>query len=86
MIGGTRAADRAPTVAFTVDGMAAADVARHLSDAGLGVGAGHYYAYRLLQALGLDPDRGMLRASFVHYTSQDEIKRLIAALDALPTP
>ena len=35
-----------------------------------------------MQALGIDPAHGVLRLSFVHYTSREEIDRLIAALDA----
>jgi len=49
----------------------------------LGVGVGHFYAYRLVEALGIDTDDGVLRSSFVHYTSPDEVSRLIEALDAL---
>ena len=47
----------------------------------IGVGAGHFYAYRLLEALGVDPTHGVLRLSFVHYTTPEEIDRLIKALD-----
>jgi cysteine desulfurase family protein (TIGR01976 family) len=82
MIGKHRSRERAPTVAFTVHGQRAGQVASRLSEVQLGIGAGHFYAYRLVKALGLDPDEGVLRASFVHYTSKDEIDRLIAALDS----
>jgi len=58
-------------------------VSRSLAAQGIGVGAGNFYAYRLCQALGVDPDAGVVRASFVHYTSQEEIDRLIAALSEL---
>ncbi len=40
-------------------------LARH----GIMAGGGHFYAYRLLEAVGIDPDHGVLRLSFVHYTS-----------------
>jgi selenocysteine lyase/cysteine desulfurase len=46
-------------------------------------GAGHFYAVRLLEAMGVDPNRGALRLSFVHYTSPSDVDRVIAALDAL---
>jgi selenocysteine lyase/cysteine desulfurase len=36
---------------------------------------------RLLEGLGIDPDRGVLRVSFVHYTHPGEVERLIGALD-----
>jgi cysteine desulfurase family protein (TIGR01976 family) len=83
LIGRRRAAERAPTVAFTVDGHRSSTVASRLSDFSLGVGVGNFYAYRLVKALGTDPDDGVLRASFVHYTSKDEVDRLITALDSI---
>lgn len=82
LIGRQVASERAPTVAFTVAGQRPGDVARRLSEQNLGVGVGNFYAYRLVQALGVDPDEGVLRASFVHYTSPGEVERLIGALDA----
>jgi selenocysteine lyase/cysteine desulfurase len=47
----------------------------------IGVGVGNFYAYRLLQALGIDTDDGAVRLSFVHYTSRQEVDRLIRELD-----
>ena len=44
-------------------------------------GHGHFYAARLIEALGLDVNTGVLRLSFVHYTSGEEIGQLIEALD-----
>jgi selenocysteine lyase/cysteine desulfurase len=52
-------------------------LARH----GIMAAAGNFYAVRLLEAMGVDPQRGVLRLSFVHYASAEEIDRLIAALD-----
>jgi cysteine desulfurase family protein (TIGR01976 family) len=83
LIGKTGAAERAPTVAFTVDGHRSMELGAMLSDLGLGVGVGHFYAYRLIEALGIDTDDGVIRVSFVHYTSPDEINRLLSALDEL---
>jgi cysteine desulfurase family protein (TIGR01976 family) len=83
LIGRGRTTERAPTVAFTVKGRRSAELAERLAEAKLGVGVGNFYAYRLLKALGIDTDDGAVRASFVHYTSKDEIDRLIRALDSL---
>jgi len=83
MIGRIRAAERAPTVAFTAVGMTSQAVASRLAEAKLGVGAGNFYAYRLLKALAIDTDDGAVRASFVHYTSPAEVERLIGTLDRL---
>jgi cysteine desulfurase family protein (TIGR01976 family) len=81
LIGRTRASERAPTVSFTVQGRRSAEVAGLLAEAGVGVGVGNFYAYRLLQALGIDTEDGAVRASFVHYTSKEEVDRLIRELD-----
>ncbi|MDP2782527.1 aminotransferase class V-fold PLP-dependent enzyme [Devosia sp.] len=72
---------RAPTIALALDepgGAVAARLARH----GIMAGGGHFYAWRLLEALGIDPNHGVLRLSFTHYTTPEEIQQLIAALDA----
>ena len=83
LIGRTRAAERAPTVSFVVKGRKSADVASALAAAGIGAGVGNFYAYRLVKALGIDPDDGAVRVSFVHYTSKEEIDRLVATLDTI---
>jgi selenocysteine lyase/cysteine desulfurase len=44
-------------------------------------GGGDFYAGRPLKAMGVDPDKGVLRLSFVHYTTEAEVARLIEALD-----
>jgi cysteine desulfurase family protein (TIGR01976 family) len=83
LIGRRRAAERAPTVSFTVRGQRSAALASALGRENIGVGVGNFYAYRLLQALGIDTDDGALRTSFVHYTSREEVARLIEALSRL---
>jgi cysteine desulfurase family protein (TIGR01976 family) len=83
LIGRRQAADRAPTVSVSVTGRSAADVGSRLADAGIGVGVGNYSAYRLVEALGLDPDEGAVRLSFVHYTTKAEVDRLLRALDGV---
>jgi selenocysteine lyase/cysteine desulfurase len=77
LIGRARAAERAPTVAFTVEGRRSAEIAGKLAAAKLGVGVGNFYAYRLIKSLGIDTDDGAVRLSFVHYTSKEEVDRLI---------
>ena len=82
--GNLRQADvRAPTVAFSTEKSRSTEIAAKLAEFGLGVGAGDFYAYRLVESLGYDMDDGVVRASFVHYTSPEEIDRLITALDQL---
>ena len=81
LIGPDDPAQRAPTIALALDEPGAA-VAARLAKHGIMAGGGHFYAYRLLQALGIDPAHGVLRLSFVHYTTPEEITHLITALDA----
>jgi cysteine desulfurase family protein (TIGR01976 family) len=83
LIGRRDARERAPTVAFRVEGRSSAEIARHLAEQHIGVGSGNFYAYRLLQALGIDTADGLVRTSFVHYTTEAEVERLIGALGPL---
>jgi selenocysteine lyase/cysteine desulfurase len=46
-------------------------------------GGGDFYAVRPLKAMGVDVERGVLRLSFVHYTTEAEVARLITALDVV---
>ena len=80
LIGPRRAVDRAPTVAVALD-RAAEPVSEALGRDGIACWAGDFYAVRPLTAMGVDLDQGVLRMSLVHYTSADEVSRLIAALD-----
>jgi cysteine desulfurase family protein (TIGR01976 family) len=80
LIGPRRAADRAPTVAVALD-RPAEPVAAALAGHGINCWAGDFYAVRPLTAMGVDLDKGALRLSMVHYTTADEVARLIAALD-----
>ena len=45
-------------------------------------GGGDFYGVRVISALGEDPDHGVLRLSFVHYTTKAEINQLLNDLDA----
>ncbi len=81
LIGPTEASHRVPTVSIVTD-RPAVHVAGMISRHNVGLGGGHFYAYRLLEGLGIDPAHGVLRMSFLHYTTPEDIFRLIAALDA----
>jgi selenocysteine lyase/cysteine desulfurase len=82
LIGPRDAALRAPTVAVELAG-AAEPVSEELGRRGIACWAGDFYAVRPLEALGIDRDKGVLRMSAVHYTSAEEVGRLISALDAV---
>jgi selenocysteine lyase/cysteine desulfurase len=80
LIGPDRAASRAPTVALVLQ-TKAEEAAALLAPHGIMAGGGDFYAGRALEAMGVDMANGVLRLSFVHYTSKDEVDRLIEALD-----
>ena len=82
LVGPRQAADRAPTVAVALD-RAAEPVSQALGQMGIACWAGDFYAVRPLEGLGIDRERGVLRLSAVHYTSADEVSRLITALDTV---
>jgi len=74
------AGHRCPTVAFSPLSMTPQDLAHALVERGVQTSSGHYYAARVLDGLGVDPDRGVVRLSFVHYTSPADVERAVDAL------
>ena len=83
LIGKNHPENRAPTVSFTVDGVDPGQIAAQLADQKIGIGNGNCYAYRLMEALGIAPAQGVVRLSFVHYTTEQELLRLTGALDRI---
>ncbi|MCB1957555.1 MAG: aminotransferase class V-fold PLP-dependent enzyme [Rhodocyclaceae bacterium] len=83
LLGPSDPARRAATVSVVPQASSPQALARALAERGLMVGAGHFYAVRLLEALGVAPDRGVLRMSMVHYNSATEVERLLEALEDL---
>jgi selenocysteine lyase/cysteine desulfurase len=79
LIGPADADVRAPTVAVALH-RPAQEVAEALAARGIACWAGDFYAVRPLQAMGVDLDLGVLRMSFVHYTTGDEVDHLRRAL------
>lgn len=80
LLGPRRAELRAPTVAMVLREPGAA-VAARLAPKGIMASGGHFYGVRCMEAQGVNPEHGALRVSFVHYTSPDEVTKLIQALD-----
>lgn len=76
-------ARRAPTFAFTMAGRSSQSVCEALAADRIACGFGNFYAYRLMRALGLDPEDGVVRLSFVHYNTLDDVQRAVDALDRL---
>jgi selenocysteine lyase/cysteine desulfurase len=75
------AGKRAPTIAFTGTRIKPTELAERCALDQVGIGSDHFYAYRLMQALGIEPDEGVVRISLVHYTSAEDVDRLLNVLD-----
>ena len=80
---GTANGHRCPTVAFVPLERSPGDVVAELVERGVLCGSGTFYADRLLEGLDVDPARGVVRVSWVHYTDDDDIDRLVTALRAV---
>lgn len=80
VIGPTDAAEKAPTVAIELNepGRTAAE---RLAGQGIMTDGGDFYGSRPLQSMGIDLDKGVLRVSFVHYTTRAEVTKLMDAFD-----
>lgn len=70
---------RCPTVAIVVDNPEV--VAASLVENNIMTSSGHYYAVRVLQGVGVNPEPGVVRLSWVHYTDESDMCRLQSALD-----
>ena len=73
---------RAPTVAFTLEGLNSSGVAQRLGKVGICVWHGNYYALPLTTALGTEPD-GMVRIGCMHYNTEEEIDRTLDAIASI---
>jgi cysteine desulfurase family protein (TIGR01976 family) len=70
------AAARTPTIAFTVQGVAPAEVAQQLAELGIFVSHGNFYAATVVERLGLG-EHGLVRAGCACYTTDQEVEHLI---------
>ena len=74
---------RTPTFCFNIEGRRPREVAELLAERDLYVWDGDYYALEPMRALGLADSGGAVRAGFLHYTTEDEVDRLLEALTDL---
>ena len=81
----TGAADhRVATFSFTMNNQKSAKIPPLTANECVGLSNGHFYARRLIEALGIsDANDGVVRASLAHYTSEDDVEKLISVLDRI---
>jgi cysteine desulfurase family protein (TIGR01976 family) len=75
--------DRAPTVAFTVDGRHPTQVASALAADRIATWAGHSYAIEAVDQLGLAASGGIVRAGVVAYVEPDDVTRLLETVERI---
>jgi cysteine desulfurase family protein (TIGR01976 family) len=75
--------DRAPTVSFSVEGWKPRAVTEELARRGICAWDGDYYAYELMESLGVGELGGAVRVGLVHYNTAHEVDRLLDALTEL---
>ena len=77
--------NRMPTIGFVVAGKHSETIVRHIDQFNIGIRFGDFYAKRLIEALGLQAQGGVVRVSMAHYNTAEEIDRLIRHLDEIIT-
>jgi cysteine desulfurase family protein (TIGR01976 family) len=75
-------ARRTPTSLFSVDGMEPAEVYQALAERGVNAPASHFYAIEAVRWMGIG-DAGAVRAGLSMYTSDDDVDRLVTALQEI---
>lgn len=82
VVGTADAITRVPTLSLVTE-KDPAMLAAALADHRIMAASGHFHAWRLVEALGIEPTRGVLRLSLVHYNTPDESRRIVEGLDAV---
>ncbi|MEX0807156.1 MAG: aminotransferase class V-fold PLP-dependent enzyme [Dongiaceae bacterium] len=72
-----------PNIAFTVDGQSSKAIAEALYKDKIAIGFGDFYAARCIKGLGLTAEDGVLRVGIAHYNDDEDVDRLLAALDKI---
>jgi cysteine desulfurase family protein (TIGR01976 family) len=72
--------NRVGTISFVHAEKSSREITQAVDRSGVAIRHGHMYAYRLCEALELDPEDGVVRISLVHYNTLEEIDRVIGVL------
>jgi cysteine desulfurase family protein (TIGR01976 family) len=78
-----RLQQRLPTFAITAANISARQLAEHLASREIYTWSGNMYALALTERLGQEERGGFLRIGLIHYNTEDEIRQLLNALDAI---
>lgn len=74
---------RAPTAAFTIEGVHPSTASTRLASEHIAVWDGHAYAVEVVEHLGLADSGGVIRAGVVRYIEADDVERLLLGVARL---
>jgi cysteine desulfurase family protein (TIGR01976 family) len=74
---------RTPTVAFIVDRHSSEEVSRRLAESALFASHGDFYAATVVERFGVADRGGFVRVGCACYSSEEEVNRLLAAVEQL---
>ncbi|MFH1754959.1 MAG: cysteine desulfurase-like protein [Candidatus Latescibacterota bacterium] len=74
---------RVPTISFVVNRTDSDSITLEVDKHKIGIRYGDFYARRLINDLGLGPQKGVVRVSMVHYNTLEEVDRLIEVLEGI---
>jgi selenocysteine lyase/cysteine desulfurase len=80
VIGPSGVKNRAPTISILAE-RPGEQLAVELALHDIAAGGGDFYGARPLTSMGIDLAHGVLRISLAHYNTEQEVDRLITALD-----
>jgi selenocysteine lyase/cysteine desulfurase len=75
--------ERCSTVSVRLGNHHPTEVARFLGERGIFTWDGNYYALNLTERLGVESSGGLLRMGLVHYNTEQEVDRLLSALQQM---
>jgi len=78
-----RVHERVPTISIRHDRLRPTDIAKSLANVGIYVWHGHNYAYEPTRFLNIPEDEGVVRIGLAHYNTNDEVTRVVEAIDAI---
>ncbi|MBC8321838.1 MAG: cysteine desulfurase-like protein [Bacteroidetes bacterium] len=74
---------RVPTISFNVENRKSSEIPILVDPHKIGIRWGDFYARRLIDAMKLSDNDGVVRISMVHYNTLEEVDRLIKVLDSI---
>jgi selenocysteine lyase/cysteine desulfurase len=79
LAGDNELGQRVPTFSLTLPGVTAKQAVTALAEQNIFAWAGSFYAHEAAERLGVNP-HGVIRVGLAHYTSPEEVDRVIGAL------